>query len=419
MRPVSRPARPRWPLLAVCAYAALIPFQPVFTMPDGSPLRFAAADAVAPLIFFAALVRPQRRVPFGLGAVAFAIPILATCSTVLAAGGRPISMYSIGKTGGLFYLVGLCLAIVRCTRGNPVPVITRSLAMGAFVSAVIGLVGWVAYLGGIETSLISGERLCSTMPGDPNIYGSLAAIGLLLTATEQTGSWVWRLVRSGVLVLALLAAGSRSAMLGATAAMMVYAVTRTRDPFVVAARSTFTLLAAGIVVAGIMMTNVGANTLDRIWEHHWREFTVTSRLDLYQRALEEFEENPVTGLGVGGFHDMNSFEVSGEMGQYVVHDTYLWALVDLGALGGLLVAGLILGGAWRCVRSARGRPMVEGAAVVAAGIAAMAVFNLFIDGFYQRHFWVLMACALCLPIYRRAYGVGQDDAYPTAASAAA
>jgi hypothetical protein len=390
----------RWPLAAACLCAALIPLQPVFVLPDGSPLRFAAADAVAPFVFLAAILRPRRRLPFGLAATALAIPIVATLSTLLAANERPISMYSIGKTGGLFYLAALCLALVRCTEPADVPKIARALAAGAFWSAVIGLIGFAAYLGGVTTSLISGERLCSTMTGDPNIYGSLVAIGLLISATDRAASPAARIVRSVVLGLALLAAGSRSAVLGAFAAFATYIAVRARDPLVATARNTYLLLAAALLVTVVLTTDLGSAVAGRIWEHHWRDFTVASRLDLYRRALEQFEDNPIMGLGVGGFRELNSFEMGGDVAGYVVHDTYLWALVDLGIAGGLLVVGLIAGGLWRCVRAARGRPAVEGAAVVAAGLAAMAVFNLFIDGFYQRHFWVLMACAIAVPIYR-------------------
>jgi len=83
-----------------------------------------------------------------------------------------------------------------------------------------------------------------------------------------------------------------------------------------------------------------------------------------------------------------------------VHNTYLWAFVDMGIAGGLLVSGLIVAAIWRAARAAgdRSPPVAESASVVAAALAAMAIFNLFIDGFYQRHFWVLMACALAMPV---------------------
>jgi len=106
-------------------------------------------------------------------------------------------------------------------------------------------------------------------------------------------------------------------------------------------------------------------------------------------------------LGIGGFNDLNTWNHGGRAEHFAVHNTYLWALVDMGVGGGLLLVGLIAAGAVRCVRAAVRRPAHESAAVVAAGLLAMAVFNVFIDGFYQRHFWVLMACALGIPARQR------------------
>jgi hypothetical protein len=388
--------------MAVCLYAALIPFQPVVILPDGSPLRFAAADAIAPLVFLAALARPRRRVPFGLAALAAAIPLLALVSTLVGASGQPLSMYAIGKTAGLFYLVALCLAVVRATGAEDAPAVVRALARGAFWSAVIGLVGFAAWLAGIETSLMKYDRLCSTMTGDPNIYGSLLGVALLVTATDRAALPVTRVVHSVVLALALLATGSRSAFLGTIAAFAVCELVRSRDPFVAAARNGYLLAAAGLAAVALLASELGSAGATRLWEHHWRDFTVEGRLDLYARALEQFGEHPLTGLGIGGFRELNTFELAGSVSHFVVHNTYLWALVDLGIGGGLLVVGLLCGAMWRCVRAARGHPAAESAAVVAAGLGAMAVFNLFIDGFYQRHFWILMACAIGMPVYRPA-----------------
>jgi len=398
MRATGRTA-PGWPLAVVCLYAALLPLQPVVVLPDGSPLRFAAADALAPLIFLAALIRPRRRIPFGLAALAIAIPVLALLSTLFAAIYRSLSLYAIGKTAGLFYLVALCLAAVRCTDRDDGPAVVRALAWGAFWSAVIGLAGFVAYLGGHDTSLVEWGRLCSTMAGDPNIYGSLVAIGLLATATDRAASPMSRVGRTIVLTIALLATGSRSAVLGTGAAFVLCALIRDRDPFVAAARNAYFLLATGLVVLGFLVTDTGSAGATRLWEHHWRDFTVESRLDLYRVALQEFADHPVMGLGIGGFRELNAFEHGEGLGHFVVHNTYLWAFVDLGVAGGMLVAGLIGGAILRAIRAARGRPATASAAVVASGLAAMAVFNLFIDGFYQRHFWVLVACAIGMPVY--------------------
>ena len=84
------------------------------------------------------------------------------------------------------------------------------------------------------------------------------------------------------------------------------------------------------------------------------------------------------------------------------------ALLEKGASPNIVGMGLtpflIAAGVGRCVRVALRRPAPDGAAVVAAGLLAMAAFNLFIDGFYQRHFWVLMACALAMPAPPRLLG---------------
>jgi O-antigen ligase len=408
-------ASPGWPLAVVCLYAALLPLQPVVILPDGSPLRFAAADALAPFIFLAALIRPRRRIPFGLAALAIAIPVLALFSTLFAAIYRSLSLYAIGKTAGLFYLVALCLAAVRCTDRDAGPAIVRALAWGAFGSAAIGLVGFVAYLGGHETSLVEWGRLCSTMAGDPNIYGSLVAIGLLATATDRAASPKSRVGRTIVLTLALLATGSRSAVLGTAAAFVLCALIRDRDPFVAAARSAYFVLAAGLVVLAFLVTDTGSAGATRLWEHHWRDFTVESRLDLYKVALQEFADHPIAGLGIGGFRELNAFAHGEGLGHFVVHNTYLWAFVDLGVAGGMLVAALIGGAIWRAIRAARGRPATASAAVVASGLAAMAVFNLFIDGFYQRQFWVLVACAIGMPVYHPVRRVAARAWRPAAA----
>ncbi len=394
------PTGARWPLAVVCLYAALVPLAPVFILPDGSPLRLAASDLLAPLVVLAAVAHPRRRLPFGPMALTLAIPSLALLSTLWAAVGRSLSLYAVGKTAGLIYLAGLTLAMMRATDRDAAPAILRALARGIFWSAVLGLVGFAAYLHGKPNPLVDGERLCSTMTGDPNIYGGLVAVALVIIASDARAGVLSRVVRSGVLMAALLATGSRSAVLGAMTGLVMCTLLRARDPVVSAGRWAYLGAAAGLGVIALLTTDVGFNSAERLWEHHWRNFTVESRLDLYERAFDEFSEHPVTGLGIGGFRDLNRFEHGGHASHFVVHDTYLWALVDLGVAGGLLVVGLILAGIWRCVRAARGRPPAEGAAAIAAGLAAMAIFNLFIDGFYQRQFWILLACAFGLPIFR-------------------
>jgi O-antigen ligase len=397
----------------VCAYAALIPMQPVLTMPDGSPLRFAAADAVAPLVLLAALLAPRQRLPAGLLLTAVAIPLVALLSTLVAAHERALTWYAMGKTGGLFYLAALSVAAARSVPRDAGPVVLRALGFGALWSALLGLAGYAAWMAGFPTSLVSTGRLCSTMPGDPNIYCSLLAVGLLVTATDTRWSVPVRAAGVVVLVIALVLTGSRSGVVGAGVGLAITLLVRSRDPWVTGARTVYALVALGLIATVALLSAPGGIAGDFLYEHASRAWTVDNRFALYTRALEQFAEHPLLGLGIGGFNELNTWSMEGPGGHLPVHNTYLWALVDLGIAGGSLMAGIVVAAIWRCARAAVRRPAPEGAAQVAGALAAMAGFNLFVDGFYQRHLWVLLACAMGMPVARRVRRVPvvqwQDD----------
>lgn len=393
-----------WPLRAMCLYALLIPFQPVMTLPNGSPLRIAAAELVAPALLLAALVRPQRRLSPGLGLLAAAIALVALFSTLLAANERPLTEYTIGKTLGLFYVTAVGFAVARALPPGAEARVLRVLAEGIFWSAVIGVAGFVAWKLGWPTTLVQWDRLCSTMPGDPNLYGSVLGIGLLLTATDAQRSRFARLVRLTVLSAALLLTGSRSALVAMFVGGVVCVLLRSRERWITAARTAYALAAVAFLGTLLLLTGPAQRATDSFWDHTWRNFTIESRFDLYDRALEQFGEHPIVGLGIGGFHDLNDWK-PGKGAHFAVHNTYLWALVDMGILGGVLLTALLLGAIVRCGRIATRGAAAGPAAVVAAGLAALVVFNLFIDGYYQRHLWILLACALAMPLARarRAY----------------
>jgi O-antigen ligase len=393
-------AAPRWPLVAAVLYACLVPIQPVFDLPDGSQLRFAAADLVAPFVLLAGVALPRRRLP-SLALVLSALPLLALFTTMVAAIYRMPSSYAIGKTAGLFYLVGVCLALARALPAGGAASLLRGLEAGAFWSAVVGLAGFAAWMQGVRTSLVDVDRLCSTMTGDPNIYCSLLAVGILIAATDERRSGAWRAGRVAVLGLAVLATGSRSGTLGLAAGAAVAVVLQGRDRWVSAARGAYVAAVVVAAAAVVVVTDVAGSAGQALFGHLWRTRTVDSRFALYQEALAEFAQHPLLGLGIGGFRDLNTWTSEGLKFHSAVHNTYLWGIVDLG-IGGLLVTAVVMGALYRAVRACRVPAAAALARPVAAGLAAMAIFNLFVDGFYQRHFWVLVAGALMLPAVRHA-----------------
>ena len=388
-----------WPLRAACLYAALIPIQPVLSLPDGSQLRLAAAELVAPALLVAAAVYPRRRLAPGLALLAGGVALTALFSTLLAATERPLTQYAIGKTLGLLYVTAIGFAIARALPPGAEPRVLRAFAESAFLTAALGLAGFAAWTAGWQTSLVEWERLCSTMPGDPNLYGSVLALALLLIATDPRRSAAGRLVRLTVLAAALVLTGSRSAMAAAAVGSVVCAILRTGDRWRATARAAYGFVLAGVLVAPLLLTAPAQRATSSFRDHTWRDFTIESRFDLYDRALEQFEQHPVLGLGIGGFHDTNDWN-AGRGEHFAVHNTYLWAFVDMGVLGGLLLTGLVVGAIARAARVAAHGPAAETAAVVAGALAAMAVFNLFVDGYYQRHLWIFLACALAMPLAR-------------------
>jgi O-antigen ligase len=245
--------------------------------------------------------------------------------------------------------------------------------------------------------LVAADRLCSTMPGDPNIYCSLLAVGLIVTATDAHLSLRARVASVAVLATALVLTGSRSGVVGAGFGLAITVLVRSRDPWVTGAQTAYVLIAVGLVAAIALLSAPGEIVGDFMYEHASRAWTVDNRFALYTRALEQFSEHPFLGLGIGGFNELNTWSMEGPGGHMPVHNTYLWALVDLGLAGGILMTGVVVAGIIRCARAAMHRPAPEGAAQIAGCLAAMAGFNLFVDGFYQRHLWVLFACAMTLP----------------------
>jgi len=382
----------------VALYAALLPFLPIVHLPGGSPLRLAAGDAIAPVVLLAGLLWPRRRLEPGLTILAVAVPVLALLLTLVAALGRDVTGYTISKTVGLFYLAALYLAVFRLVRPGEEQGVLRGLALGALVSGGLGLVAYAADLAGVPNSMVEHGRLCGTMPGDPNVYGSLLAVAIPIVAVDERRSPVLRALAIVALLAAILATGSRSATVAAMVAVAVALWLWSRDRWVTAACGAYALMAGALILIPVALLNDAAGgALAWAEENAARDFTVRSRLDLYVRAIDLFTRHPLLGLGIGGFHDLNEWTIGAHRGaHYAVHNVYLWALVDLGIVGGLLVVALFWGSIARAAWVARGAERSRSAVAVAAALAGLAAFNLFIDGFYQRPLWLLMALAAAM-----------------------
>jgi putative inorganic carbon (HCO3(-)) transporter len=227
---------------------------------------------------------------------------------------------------------------------------------GAVLSAVIGLAGVTRpeEFGPDATRRLSGGI------GDPNELASVAVPALVLALFSQASSQAplarWMLLCSAViLAITLFRTESRGGLVASgvtlVAAILLSGPVRAR------------VLTGGLIVAGAGVAYYSLiappEALRRITEFG----SGSGRTDLWTLALEAFRHNPVTGVGAGNFTVVEPTLSVGDVSlgraefaseQWVVHNTYLHVMAELGIIGLLLFAAILLAAltiAWRAVRS--------------------------------------------------------------------
>ena len=236
------------------------------------------------------------------------------------------------------------------------------------------------------------------MPGDPNIYGSLLAVGLLIDgardpalATAQPRRARRRPRRRRCSPPARAAASSALLARASPSASCV----RSRDPLASPPRAPPTAAARPRLVGALAAarpTPAGAPAR-RSGSTSGATCTVESRFELYDRALRAVQRAPAArprhrrlqraeragAIGGDASTSRSTTPISGRWST--------WAR-RAACSSPALIVGRDLCAARRAPRAGgrrrRARPPSP------AALATLAVFNLFIDGFYQRHFWVLL-----------------------------
>lgn len=119
-------------------------------------------------------------------------------------------------------------------------------------------------------------------------------------------------------------------------------------------------------------------------KQHFSDFSGAGRHDFFRVALDSFGEKPVLGHGAGTYEFSWERHRSIELPVHDAHSLYLEAFAELGAVGGLLVLGLVgtllwcAFAAWR----AAAHPQRERYAALAAAMLAFAVGAAF-DWFWE------------------------------------
>ncbi len=317
-----------------------------------------------------------------------------------------LSSYSTGKFVGLVYLVVFAAVMVEVIRDR---VWWRqsidSLALSGVLCGFIGIVGWLLWrLSGNEL-FIDGDRLSSTFWGDPNIFGSLLAISLVLSlmrirTTEKRSRWMW-IGCAAIVTFALVLSQSRSGTMAAGLSLLVLAVSYRPALIVIVATIGVGMLALlwSLNIFVDLPLDPGASG---IWnEKRFNSDTINSRTQFWQKGARLLPTEGLAGIGIGSFEQTNFVrESSGQDFGYVrAHNSYLSALLELGITGTLallLFSIAVLSAVRDGFRHLGWEDRWRLSGLVAAMCGIM-LFAVFVDTIYQRHLWVLLALMIAVP----------------------
>ena len=293
------------------------------------------------------------------------------------------------------------------TRGR-IHSIVNIFVMSALIINVLAVVGGIAfYVFGIQNPMLresQGYRLVGPMI-NPGSYGAFTSSALaiqlaLLLGKSKTISLSRSLQWTNVVLLSLatIMTFSRSALLGFLVGVVAVCVFYWRQAGV------------RLVVLACVVTCLMSAIL--IWSPVGKEIqfrrqmldsrTIYQRVDINSVAIDLLVSEPrgfVTGVGVG------TFLVASERAlgiPLVIHNTYLWLLVETGVFVlalGLAVLGAGLGYAVRVARArTREGPIAIG---IVGALAGTLMWCMGTEGLYHRHVWFLLALsAACYRCFR-------------------
>jgi O-antigen ligase len=142
----------------------------------------------------------------------------------------------------------------------------------------------------------------------------------------------------------------------------------------------------------------------------------SGRTNLWKAAVRTAGENPLTGIGFGGFGaisqellfqtpgvDLDVQQIREEGDYFVAHNTYLGTAAELGIPGLFLYVGLLFSTGLYLRRTAAraaavGAPFVSRVAhALLLGLLTWAVTSFFLSGETARMLWIIVGLSLALP----------------------
>jgi O-antigen ligase len=223
-----------------------------------------------------------------------------------------------------------------------------------------------------------------------------------MTAARRTVAAFILVASAYLAVWALAASASRSSMLGTIAALVIFVALR---PGLGLRRIALRLaaLSAGLAVVAVVLAGTGQlpTTLeDRITRSfngdvEDQNHLVADREHLANAGLRAFVESPYIGTGLDNFHHVTTrYDI--EATPQLPHNLWLQLLVQVGVIGTLAFAGLIMRWLYDLASSFRRSEWFDQHLLwgLSAAMCGVLVIFLFAPEMIDRHYWLLFALGL-------------------------
>ncbi len=353
------------------------------------PLYFVLAAAAVALGWRALRGRPVRALPPAIALPAAAFFALAFVSLLwaddLEAGTNLLAFFTLP-------FAALLATVARADFPDFVPRALAAVALGlASVFAVVGLYQVAThklffYAPNLAVSNANTDYFrVTSLFGDPSLYGRHVVLGIgVALALLAANRWrTWPLIGLVVLMWAgLLFSYSQSSM----AALLLVTLAlgfATGDRRVRMAVGGLAVVAALGVVAFVAVQAIDGESLRQI---------TSDRTERVEDTVRVIEDDPLLGVGIGG-QPRASRELAGSdrpAPNFVSHTTPLTVAAELGVVGVVLYAWLLVGGV-RVIEQVRRRDLAFGLAL-GASFLALFVHALFYSGFLEDPItWVVLA----------------------------
>ena len=418
------------PLEGLCLWVLLLPVTKTMASLMGYPFgegpivlqKLTLADPVLLLTAFGAWVSASR----SAGALRDRqgrriVGLLAAFCTVgiLSAALGPTGSESLIELVTYFWL---CLSlVVICkllgSRERARRVLSAWRWAGVVACAAGGAATVLLWRGSLDNLLVQGGRVAGLFEGINQLQSFMMAVipFLCATAFSSSASRGARAVHAALIVIAFLsvvASGSRGGVV--FAGLSIWLMVMLISPRLCLVWTCVALLAAGSAF--------------RLYERHHDELPYGVRRavsflesdshdlrDMSPRRADQllawrtvFAEHPLLGVGPGGFAATIPELVPGGLAQEM-HNSYLGVLAETGAVGGLLMFGLLAAAMARSVtflrrtRRARDPEALMVARALLVSYLSLLLYGMLNYGLRQRHFWFVIALIVALPhIYPRA-----------------